>query len=69
MRPATEKELRYAALIYHSAFDEELVDRNYNKQDIDNIIDLAQKKLYIDELHELNELGIDGEDWDQKPLH
>lgn len=63
LRPVSDKEFRYASLLYHSAFDEELVDRGYNKQDLDYIIDLAQKKLYIDEMNE------DNGDWDKNPLH
>ena len=69
LRPASENEFRYAALLYHTAFDEELVDRGYTKQDLDYIIELSQKKLYIDELHQQSELGFDPDDHSHKPLH
>ncbi|MBE3570965.1 MAG: hypothetical protein IMW92_12955 [Bacillales bacterium] len=43
--PASEKQLKYASILYYQVYGTELPERNYNKQDIDYIIDQLNKIL------------------------
>ncbi|OEH92846.1 hypothetical protein [Bacillus solimangrovi] len=42
---ATERQMRYASILYYQAFDKELPDDEYSFEKIQEIIDVAQKEL------------------------
>lgn len=43
--PATEKELKYASILYYHAYEREFPMRDYRRQDIEYIIHQLKMKL------------------------